>query len=73
MKELYSNKKPLFREAVFQNRILNVLQQDLDIRFLSDWIGYFFRIGYIKTTLRMYLLKEQVHSIFIVGLRIFLM
>ena len=56
-------------EAVFQKQDLKVLLQDLDCWFLSDWIGYFFRIGYIKTKQSNGLLKEQLHSIFIVGLR----
>lgn len=60
-------------EAVFQKQDFKVLLQDLDCWFLSDWIGYFFRIGYIKTNMPFDLLKEKVHSILIVGLLVFLL
>ena len=38
-------------------------------RFLSDWIGYFFRIGYIKYRFVYSFPIAREHSIFIVNLR----
>ncbi len=46
----YSKYEDLKMSFVRIGRFVSDLDFRLDLGFSSDWIGYFFRIGYIKST-----------------------